>query len=166
MHPTEKQLENQYIIYDSSIVDDVGVEEFDIASYKAKNTVLGEASGRGATYFVKRRELSCVLRHYHRGGMMASISKDRYWWTGVYNTRSWREWYLLVKLKDWDLPVPRAIAARAVRRRRSRVIHAVTTVRNRRCRRIRAARRRTGAPRGTGASCAAGTPAAGAAARA
>ncbi len=115
MHPTEKQLENQYIIYDSSIVDDVGVEEFDIASYKAKNTVLGEASGRGATYFVKHRELSCVLRHYHRGGMMASISKDRYWWTGVYNTRSWREWYLLVKLKDWDLPVPRAIAARAVR---------------------------------------------------
>ena len=115
MHPTEKQLENQYIIFDSSIVDDMGGKDFDIASYRASNAVVGEASGRGTTYFVNCKTISCVLRHYHRGGMMASISKDRYWWTGMYNTRSWREWYLLVKLKDWDLPVPRAIAARAVR---------------------------------------------------
>ena len=115
MHPTEKQIENQYIIYDSSVVDSVNAEDFDIASYQASNAVLGEATGRGTTYFVKNNEVPCVLRHYHRGGMMAKLAKDRYWWTGVYNTRSWREWYLLVKLKDWDLPVPRAIAASAVR---------------------------------------------------
>lgn len=115
MHPTEKQLENQYIIYDSSIVEDVAEKDFDITSYRASNAVLGEASGRGTTYFVKRENVPCVLRHYHRGGMMAKLTKDRYWWSGIYNTRSWREWYLLVKLKDWDLPVPRAIAASAVR---------------------------------------------------
>jgi 3-deoxy-D-manno-octulosonic acid kinase len=116
MHPTEKQLENQYIIYDSSIVEDVAEKDFDIGSYRASNAVLGEASGRGTTYFVKREKVPCVLRHYHRGGMMAKLTKDRYWWSGIYNTRSWREWYLLVKLKDWDLPVPRAIAASAVRK--------------------------------------------------
>ena len=76
---------------------------------------MGQASGRGTTHFVRFNQSSAVLRHYHRGGMMASLSKDRYWWSGVYATRSWREWYLLVKLKDWDLPVPRVIASRAVR---------------------------------------------------
>jgi len=115
MHPTEKQIENQYIIYDSSVVDDLNASDFEIATYRENRAVLGEASGRGTTYFVKQGSNSCVLRHYHRGGKMAAISRDRYWWSGMYSTRSWREWYLLVKLKDWDLPVPRAIAARAVR---------------------------------------------------
>jgi len=115
MHPTEKQLENQYIIYDSSIVDDVNADDFDVEHYRENRALLGEASGRGTTYFVKRGNESCVLRHYHRGGKVATITKDRYWWSGVYKTRSWREWYLLVKLRDWDLPVPRAIAARAER---------------------------------------------------
>lgn len=115
MHPTEKHSENQYIIYDSSIVDDINATDFDIATYRNANAVEGEASGRGTTYFLSREEMPAVLRHYQRGGMMASLTQDRYWWGGVYKTRSWREWYLLVKLKDWDLPVPRAIAANAVR---------------------------------------------------
>ena len=115
MHPTEKQVENQYIIYDSSIVDDVNIEDFEAEHYRVNRAVLGEASGRGTTYFIKYGSHSWVLRHYLRGGKMASITRDRYWWSGVYSTRSWREWYLLVKLRDWDLPVPRAIAARAER---------------------------------------------------
>lgn len=115
MHPTEKQVENQYIIYDSSIVDDVNADDFSMDHYRANRAVLGEASGRGTTYFIKRGSYSCVLRHYLRGGKIASIIRDRYWWSGVYGTRSWREWYLLAKLRDWDLPVPRAVAARAER---------------------------------------------------
>ena len=116
MHPTEKQVENQYIIYDGSVCDDVGAENFDVLSYLASRDVIGEATGRGKTYFVNFNKQPSVLRHYRRGGMVAFFNKDKYWWSGVYNTRSWREWYLLVKLRDWDLPVPRAIAALAVRR--------------------------------------------------
>lgn len=111
MHPTEKQIENQYIIYDSSLLEEVKPADFNINTYQQANAVVGEATGRGTTYFVNYQGSAAVLRHYKRGGMMASISKDRYWWSGVYGTRSWREWYLLVKLKDWDLPVPRALAA-------------------------------------------------------
>ena len=116
MHPTEKQLKNQYIIFDSSTCDDVNAENFEITSYLATRDVVGEALGRGKTYFVNYNKLPCVLRHYHRGGMIASFNKDKYWWSGIYNTRSWREWYLLVKLRDWDLPVPKAVAALATRR--------------------------------------------------
>jgi len=55
--------------------------------------------------------MACVLRHYRRGGWMARWNKDRYWWTGVDNTRAWREWYLLQQMFAQGLPVPRPLAA-------------------------------------------------------
>ena len=115
MHPTEKRAENQYIIFDSSLTDDVNSADFDIATYQELGAVVGQASGRGTTYFVKHKDMQWVLRHYRRGGLMAKLTQDKYWWSGLYKTRSFREWYLLVKLKDRELPVPRAVAARVIR---------------------------------------------------
>lgn len=115
MNPTEKRLENQYILFDRSLDDAFTGADFDIDTYQQQGRVVGQASGRGLAYFVKRKDVECVLRHFRRGGMMAKLSQDKYWWTGPYGTRAFREWYLLSKLKDWELPVPRVIAARVIR---------------------------------------------------
>ena len=56
-----------------------------------------------------------VLRHYHRGGFVARFVDDCYVWTGWERTRSVREWRLLDRLHDAGFPVPRPVAARAIR---------------------------------------------------
>ena len=77
--------------------------------------MVGQASGRGVAYFVKRGAMECVLRHYRRGGLMAKLSRDKYWWSGLYRTRAFREWFLMAKLKQRELPVPHVIGARVIR---------------------------------------------------
>jgi tRNA A-37 threonylcarbamoyl transferase component Bud32 len=42
---------------------------------------------------------------------MASLTDDLYLWTGEARTRSFCEWRLLRQLREWQLPVPRPIAA-------------------------------------------------------
>jgi 3-deoxy-D-manno-octulosonic acid kinase len=56
-----------------------------------------------------------VLRHYKRGGAMARLVQDRYFWMGADRTRAFREWRLLAQLRELHLPVPCPIAARYVR---------------------------------------------------
>lgn len=74
------------------------------------------AGGRGGVAFVETPAGSCVLRHYHRGGVPARISRDRYLWTGAARTRGFREFELLDRLVALGLPAPAPIAARYVRR--------------------------------------------------
>jgi len=112
MNPTEKRIRNQYFIYDSTLPEAISAKDFDISRYKADNRVIGQAQGRGSAYFVQLQGQECVLRHYHRGGMIAKLLKDRYWWTGLYRTRAWREWFLLGQLRQRELPVPPVVAAR------------------------------------------------------
>ena len=76
------------------------------------DAIEGSARGRGTTWFVRSGDSSFVLRHYRRGGLMAKISKDRYWWRGESETRSFAEWYLTYHLHRAGLPVPTPIAAR------------------------------------------------------
>ena len=56
-----------------------------------------------------------VLRHYVRGGLPGKLIRDSYAWMGERETRSFSEWYLLAKLVDKGLPVPRPAAARYCR---------------------------------------------------
>jgi len=55
------------------------------------------------------------LRHYHRGGLMARLSSDRYLWSGAKRTRAFREFNLLAQLANARLPVAAPVAARYVR---------------------------------------------------
>ncbi len=59
----------------------------------------------------RRRASAGCLRHYRRGGLMARLADDLYLWTGEERTRAFREWRLLRQLREWQLPVPRPIAA-------------------------------------------------------
>ena len=70
-----------------------------------------ERGGRGAVWFVATPAADAVLRHYRRGGLVARFARDRYFWTGSENTRSFAEFRLLLQLREHSLPVPRPILA-------------------------------------------------------
>lgn len=115
MNPTEKRLENQYILYDGDLAKSFDPQFFEVSNLENQGRIVGQASGRGNTYFVNLDEYQCVLRHYMRGGFVAHLVKDRYIWRNLFRTRAWREWYLLGKLRQFDLQVPKPVAARVVR---------------------------------------------------
>lgn len=68
--------------------------------------------GRGGALFVDTPVGECALRHYHRGGFVARLSRDSYLWSGRKRTRAFREFRLLAALADAGLPVPSPVAAR------------------------------------------------------
>lgn len=70
------------------------------------------AGGRGAVSFVDTPAGTCALRHYRRGGLVARLVRSRYVWAGAERTRAFREFRLLARLVELDLPVPAPVAAR------------------------------------------------------
>ena len=83
--------------------------------WQRKNRILGEAKGRGTTYFLDSSAefgVDCALRHYYRGGLFGKFVRDRFLFWGVKNSRSFAEFQLLQKLHLANLPVPKPIAAR------------------------------------------------------
>ncbi|MET0231130.1 MAG: 3-deoxy-D-manno-octulosonic acid kinase [Rhodanobacteraceae bacterium] len=85
---------------------------FDAAHWAAVGRAEARSGGRGGVAFVETPAGACVLRHYHRGGLAARVSADKYLWTGATRTRSFREFRLLDQLVATGLPVPAPVAAR------------------------------------------------------
>jgi len=71
--------------------------------------------GRGGAWFVDAPFGRCVLRHYLRGGMVARLSREHYFWQGPDRTRSFAEFRLMRSLRAQRLPVPRPLAAMYLR---------------------------------------------------
>lgn len=71
--------------------------------------------GRGRVALVDTPAGRGVLRHYRRGGMAARFSADRYLWLGLERTRAFREFRLLMRLREAGLAVPAPLAARVQR---------------------------------------------------
>ena len=115
VNATTKQQKNHFFLYDAELLSAVQAELFDPRHHRQQRTIQGEALGRGTTYFVRVEDRACVLRHYQRGGVVAKFLSDQYFWTGIEQTRAWREWYLLKQLCDRGLPVPRPVAAHVVK---------------------------------------------------
>jgi 3-deoxy-D-manno-octulosonic acid kinase len=109
--PTSQQQNNHYYLFDADLLSTTQMELFDPSHHRHQRTMLGEALGRGTTYFVRVEKNICVLRHYQRGGFIAKLISDQYFWAGIEQTRAWREWHLLKQLLDKGLPVPRPVAA-------------------------------------------------------
>lgn len=78
-------------------------------------TVSGTASGRARAVFYEYRGLQLVLKHYHRGGMVASLLGDRYLGIDPQKSRAFREWRLLYAMQQLQLPAPVPVAASVVR---------------------------------------------------
>lgn len=71
--------------------------------------------GRARVQYFNCGNMSCVLKHYYRGGQVARWLKDRYPGRNCENSRAFREFRLLKKMQALELPVPVAIAARVER---------------------------------------------------
>lgn len=99
------------VVHDASLLDDPGPDYFSVDFWRSRNAVKGEAIGRGSAWFIEAPHGPVVLRHYLRGGWAATFSRQSYFFTGVSNSRPFREYHVLVELYAKGLAVPRPIAA-------------------------------------------------------
>ncbi len=102
-------------MFDRTLEIPPGRAWFDRAHWSALGKLDARPGGRGEIAFVETPIGACVLRHYHRGGLMARVSADRYLWTGASRTRAFREFRLLAELANLGVPVSPPVAARYVR---------------------------------------------------
>lgn len=99
--------------YVASAFDDFSPKVLTADYWQAQNAISGTAQGRGTTYFVETKaKQNWVLRHYYRGGLIGKLINDSYLYTGIKNTRAYKEFHLLAKLVEQGLPVPEPIAYR------------------------------------------------------
>lgn len=116
MREMHTETETGAIVFDADLVPEFPDRFFHAEYWAERGRLEGQASGRGVVHFVSSEYGGWALRHYRRGGMMARLLKDQYWFSGQYRTRSFREWRLLAALRDLRLPVPAPVAARFTRR--------------------------------------------------
>lgn len=107
------------MLYDASRAGNAEPGWLDPRWWAARGAVVPLGAGRGSAWSIEADERSLVLRHYRRGGLMARVSDDRYWWLGAGETRSFVEWHLLYLMRRRGLPVPEPVAATYRRRGRS-----------------------------------------------
>ncbi len=111
-HEKTYQQDNVFCCYDAEKIDDFSPEMLSAEYWQQQKKVVGTAQGRGTTYFVERDKHQWVLRHYFRGGMVGKVIYDSYLFTGYGHTRAAKEFNLLKKLVELDLPAPKPIAYR------------------------------------------------------
>lgn len=114
-----KKTDNSYILYDADIISDPVLQLFDgdyhtNSKNRQNNPALWSevGVGRAVVVYFSHENIKMVLKHYFRGGLVASIVKDKYLGFDIENTRAFKEWRLLKKMQKLGLPVPVAIAAR------------------------------------------------------
>ena len=101
------------MLYDASCLGQPEAAIFEGTYWQARGALTTQRGGRGTVAFVRSAGGDAwVLRHYRRGGLVAKLFDDAYFWTGESRTRAFAEWRLLRRLREWDLPVPKPIAAR------------------------------------------------------
>ncbi|MBS0589884.1 MAG: 3-deoxy-D-manno-octulosonic acid kinase [Proteobacteria bacterium] len=102
------------ILFDASVAGQAEFDArwFEAAYWRAENRATAEAGGRGGIIVAHAPQGDWVLRHCHRGGLVARVMGDRYLWSGEETTRSFVELRLLHELALRDLDAPRPIAAR------------------------------------------------------
>src|SRR4029077_7872793 len=75
------------MLYDTSRAGNFAPAWVDPAHWRARGELDGGAQGRATAHFINSADKRYVLRHYHRGGLMAHISRDRYSWRSEESTR-------------------------------------------------------------------------------
>jgi 3-deoxy-D-manno-octulosonic acid kinase len=95
-----------------TLLDTAAEALFEPQFWAARGELVAVSAGRGASWFVESGPHRWVLRHYRRGGLMARLAQDRYFWAGEARVRSFAEYRLLARLVQRGLPVPQPVAAR------------------------------------------------------
>ena len=99
------------MVYDSRLVSEPDFNLGEFSWWRDGGRLLGDTGGRGTVYFVAADNGQWALRHYRRGGLIGRWFDDHFIWLGEDRGRSFREWRLLARLRDMDLPVPQPVAA-------------------------------------------------------
>jgi len=107
---------NTTVLYDSERTDGYDETWFDRSYWQRHGELIHSTMSRGSVFMLKVGADAWVLRHYHRGGLVAHFVYDHYLWLGLERSRAFREWRLLYRLHAAGLPVPSPIAARVSRR--------------------------------------------------
>ena len=116
---------DSYVLYDSDIIAEPGLQLFDsdyhtnmqsrqnnLAAAAAPETTSAKSGiGRARVIYFSYDDRPLVLKHYYRGGLVASFLKDRYLGFNIEKTRAFKEWRLLKEMYALGLPVPQAAAA-------------------------------------------------------
>ena len=100
------------ILFDSDLLATADARWFDADGIDGAR----QQAGRGSVVFFDVPFGACVLRHFQRGGLIARLLKDTYFFTGRKRTRGFREFTLLAELHNAGLSVPAPVMARYVRR--------------------------------------------------
>jgi len=100
-----------YLLQDENATEKLAGFHFDSQYWRDKPGFAIVEGGRGGSIKAELNAQPIILRQYLRGGMIASLSKDRYIWLGKSHTRPWREWHLLKAARAEGLPVPEPLGA-------------------------------------------------------
>lgn len=99
------------VLFDASLAPAAGGEWFDPGYWRGRDALQAHGGGRGGVAVIDTPDGTCVLRHYHRGGLIARFNRDSYLWTGAARTRSFAEFRLLAHIATLKLPAPQPVAA-------------------------------------------------------
>lgn len=110
------QEHNEFCVYDALAISDFSPQMLHSEYWVRQQAVTGTAQGRGTTWFVSYHGQEWVLRHYYRGGLMGKLNKDKYWFSSQMKTRAAREFELLTRLQQLQLPAPKPVAYRVQRK--------------------------------------------------
>ncbi len=102
------------IFYNASYIEQPPSDLFNLDAHNCS----GEISllGRGSVASFSIGDLSVVLKHYQRGGLLGKLIRDTYVYNGLHRARMVAEFFLLKFMLENQLPVPVPIAAKVVRR--------------------------------------------------
>ena len=110
-----RENDNCTIIANKTVLPNINSQYFSLDHWQHQNAVIGQSKGRNAVYFIQHDKYQLVLRHYYRGGAVARLVKDRYFYRSLKQTRAHAEFHLLLHLQKLNLPAPLPVAARIVR---------------------------------------------------
>lgn len=111
MKPVYLTSVNRCIISHAAYSNEITFQHFNESFWREKKAIIATLQGRGTTWVINWHHECYVLRHYYRGGYIANILRDRYFYLNLTRSQPWQEWHLLQQLWSAGLPVPEPIAA-------------------------------------------------------
>jgi 3-deoxy-D-manno-octulosonic acid kinase len=123
-----KKTGDSYILYDAGIIAEPTVALFDRDYHTNQDAQQKKSPGQASSGIGRAKVVyfsldgknlagktlagkTLVLKHYYRGGAVATFLKDRYLGVAMEKSRAFKEFRLLKKMRQLDLPVPQAVAA-------------------------------------------------------
>ena len=106
---------NHTVLSHPKYTSQITLDWFDANYWQQQNKIVGAKKGRATAWFFKQDELTAVLRHYWRGGLVGKLLSDQYLYPGLEQTRVYKEFSLMSKLIELGLNVPTPIAAKVTR---------------------------------------------------